>query len=73
MDQLVGWITAHRPEVAEHMARQPAALLACPRDAIGAFLTRLRRRHGGVVEYLIDSGVDGATLDALRDTLLTDA
>jgi protein tyrosine/serine phosphatase len=70
MDQLVPWITAHRPEVAEHMARQPSALLACPRDAIGVFLARLRRRHGSVAGYLTDIGVDTATLDALRGNLL---
>jgi protein-tyrosine phosphatase len=72
MDRLVAWITAHRPEVAEHMARQPRALLECPQDAILVFLHRLRRRHGGVESYLADIGVDRATLDDLRATLLED-
>lgn len=70
MDGLVAWITAHRPEVAEHIARQPAAFLACPPQAIVAFLDGLRARHDGVHGYLADIGVDARTIESLADVLL---
>jgi hypothetical protein len=72
MDRLVDWITATRPEIAEHMARQPGAFLSCPPDAIVGLLRSLRRQHGSVDCYLADVGVPAATLDALRDALLED-
>ena len=72
VEKLVAWITLHRPEVAEHMARQPAAFLACPPEAIVGFLSSLRQRHGGVRLYLGDIGVDRATIEAVRDNLLTE-
>lgn len=72
MDRLVDWITANRPEVAEHMARQPQAFLACPPEAIAGFLDALRARHGSTDGYLASIGVTSATLDALRAVLLED-
>ena len=70
MDRLVEWIRSHRPEVAEAMASQPAAFLACPPEAIVRFLGELRARHGGVRLYLGDIGVTRATIEAVRDNLL---
>ena len=70
MAQLVAWITAHRPEVTEHMARQPAAFLSCPPDAILLFLDRLRERHGSVPAYLREVGVGDDVVTSLRGALL---
>lgn len=70
MGSLVEWITTHRPEVAEHMARQATAFLSCPREAIGRFLDSLRERHGSVHGYLAAIGVDDGALAAVRDNLL---
>ena len=71
MDQLVAWMARQRPEVAGvHMAKQPAAFLSCPPEAIVRFLVELRARHGGVRLYLGDIGVDRATIEAVRDNLL---
>ena len=72
MDRLVSWIVLHRPEVAEHMARQPSAFLACPPEAILRFLDGVRERHGGVRLYLGDIGVDRATIESVAVNLLTD-
>ena len=72
MDRLVAWIGLHRPEAAEHMARQPSAFLACPPAAILRFLDGLRERHGGVRLYLGDIGVDRATVESLAVNVLTD-
>ena len=72
MDRLVAWIGLHRPEVAEHMARQPSAFLACPPAAILRFLDGLRERHGGVRLYLGDIGVDRATIESMAVNVLTD-
>ena len=73
MDRLVAWTTAHRPEVAEHMARQPSPFLACPPDAIVAVLQHLRAQHGAIHLYLADIGVDRETTERLRDHLLEDS
>lgn len=70
MDRLVDWITTTRPEVAEHMARQPPVFLACPPDAIRRFLVGLRHRHGSTYGYLDAIGVSAVTVAALRAALL---
>jgi protein tyrosine/serine phosphatase len=70
MEKLVGWIKRHRPEVAEHMARQPTPFLACPPEAILRFLELLRARHGGVRLYLADIGIERTTLEGVQDALL---
>jgi hypothetical protein len=73
MDRLVEWVTTTRPEIAEHMARQPAAFLACPPGAILGFLDALRGRHGSIESYLHRIDVDTGMLNALRHALLEDS
>lgn len=70
MDRLVDWVMTNGPEVAEHVTRPPAAFLACPPAAVRSFLQRLREQHGSVEFYLADIGVERATVEFLRDTLL---
>lgn len=70
MDRLVAWVRTTRPEIAEHMARQPAAFLECPPEAILGFLNALRARHGSARGYLHDIGISHETVDTLRHVLL---
>ncbi|MGH9085496.1 MAG: tyrosine-protein phosphatase [Acidimicrobiales bacterium] len=72
MDRLVEWVTTHRPEIAEHMARQPAVFLECPPAAILRLLDGVREVHGSVEAYLTQIGVTESTVAALRDGLLQD-
>lgn len=73
MDHLVEWITSSRPEVAEHMARQPKVYLACPPEAIVGFLDGLRLRYGSIDGYLDAIGVYEDVVAALRHALLEEA
>lgn len=70
MDHLVSWITTHRPEIAEHMARQPTVFLECPPAAILRFLDGVRDIHGSVEAYLTQIGVTERTIASLRHELL---
>lgn len=65
MDELVVWYREERPEVVEQMAQQPAHLLACPPEAMLAFLAHLRLEHGSVRQYLVDAGTAPQALDDL--------
>jgi protein-tyrosine phosphatase len=73
MDQLVAWLTATRPDLLEEMARQPKAYLACPPEAMHAFLAALRARFGSVAGYLDGIGVPADVRSALREVLLQPA
>ena len=70
MAQLVAWLTARRPDLTDHMAQQPAALLACPPGAIRGFLASLRDRYGSTDGYLAAIGVNADTRTLVRETLL---
>lgn len=70
MAKLVEWVREQRPEAADAMARQPAAFLSCPPEAMHVFLARVRLRWGSVDGYLGSIGVEPATLAAVRETLL---
>jgi hypothetical protein len=70
MAKLVEWVREQRPEAADAMARQPAAFLSCPPEAMHVFLARLRRRWGSVDAYLASIGVEPETLASVRSALL---
>jgi protein-tyrosine phosphatase len=70
MEPLVAWIVAERPEVAEHMARQPPSYLACPPDAMLTFLEHVRTKHGSIAGYVSEQGVSDETVARLRSALL---
>jgi protein-tyrosine phosphatase len=72
MAKLVEWVEARSPEAADAMAKQPAAFLSCPPEAMHVFLDRVRERWGSVEGYLDSIGVDGATVAAVRAALLGD-
>jgi hypothetical protein len=66
MTALVAALTVSRPELADHMAKQPPPLLACPPKAIRRFLDGLRDRYGSTDAYLHAIGVDRGTRAAMR-------
>lgn len=69
MDQLVAWHVEHQPELVDAMS-QRRHFLACPPEAMLAFLDRVRCRFGSAESYLADVGVAPSTLTRLRDLLL---
>ncbi len=70
MEKLVDWIREHRPEAADAMARQPAAFLSCPPEAMHVFLARVRKQWGSIAGYLASIGIDGTTISAVRSAFL---
>ncbi|MDQ1396458.1 MAG: protein-tyrosine phosphatase [Acidimicrobiaceae bacterium] len=70
MAKLVEWVVASHPEHADTMTQQPAAILACPPEAMLEFLDRTRARYGSAVDYARSIGIDDVTIDALRALLL---
>ena len=71
MEKLVEWVQGRGAEAADAMAKQPAAFLGCPPEAMHVFLARVRRQWGSVDGYLRSIGVDGATVTAVRQAFLT--
>jgi protein-tyrosine phosphatase len=70
MAKLVDWVRTQRPEAADAMARQPAAFLSCPPEAMHVFLARVRLRWGSVDRYLDSIGVGAPTRAGVRAALL---
>jgi protein-tyrosine phosphatase len=70
MAKLVEWVQARSPEAADAMAKQPAAFLSCPPEAMHVFLARIRAQWGSVAGYLRGIGVEDDTLDAVRAAFL---
>jgi protein-tyrosine phosphatase len=52
------------------VALAAVAFLQAPRAGMLLFLERLREEHGSAHDYAVDTGVDRATLDALRERLV---
>lgn len=73
MERLSEWIAANHPEAADMMAQQPAALMACPPEAMRAFLDDLTDRHGGAEGYLLAHGIESEIVLSLRGQLLESA
>lgn len=70
MEKLVEWVRSRGPEAADAMAKQPAAFLSCPPEAMHVFLARIRQGWGSIEGYLRSIGVTGGTLDAVRAAFL---
>jgi protein-tyrosine phosphatase len=70
IEQLLAWLKASRPDLAEEMLHQPRALLGSPPEAMFAFLARLRHRFGSVGGYLGGIGVGQTEISRLRQVLL---
>lgn len=70
MAKLVEWVRSQRPEAADAMARQPAAFLSCPPEAMHVFLARVRLRWGSVDRYLDSIGVGAQARAGVRAALL---
>lgn len=66
----LAWASTADPDLLEAMATQPPAYLAAPRDAALVTLDAVRRRHGSVEAYVAGIGVQDATVERLRSTLL---
>ena len=71
MARRLAWLQASDPLAAAAMAGQPAGWLAAPAEVMRTVLRHLREIHDGPDGYLADHGVDPATLDALRQSVLT--
>lgn len=73
IEELVAWLVATGRDGAEEMPRQPKALLACPPEAMHAFLAGVRSRFGSPTGYLRTVGVTEEVLAGLREALLEPA
>jgi protein-tyrosine phosphatase len=70
MANLVDWVVATHPQLADHMAQQPPAMPACRPEAMLELLDRIRARYGSVDGYLGRVGVSDDTIERLRSNLL---
>ncbi len=70
MEKLVAWVREHRPESADAMTAQPAAILSCPAEAMLGFLDHVRTAWGSIDAYLTDVGVPEETITTVRAALL---
>jgi protein tyrosine/serine phosphatase len=71
MSRFKEWIITTFPDYADSMSQQPDAFLAAPAEAMHLFLERVRATFGSVEDYVRGLGVSDATLDAVRENLLT--
>ena len=71
MGRFKEWIVATFPDYADSMTQQPEAFLEAPAEAMHLFLERVRAAFGSVDGYVTGLGVSDATLDAVRENLLT--
>jgi protein-tyrosine phosphatase len=70
MVQMVAWMRATYPDMGADPTPLQAAMLGADAPAMEHLLATLRQRHGSPEGYARHAGVDGATLDALRASLL---
>jgi protein-tyrosine phosphatase len=66
----VAWAEANDRELAAELASLPPWALHAPMPVMEAFLGILRERHGSIVGYLTDAGVERGVLDELCSRLL---
>jgi hypothetical protein len=52
------------------MTSQPPEYLEAPRQTMVSFLEQVDERHGSMEEYVTGLGVDEATIDRLRSTII---
>ena len=70
MAAFVDWLTLTHPEALDAMTSQPPEYLEAPIEAMEGFLDRVEQRHGSIEGYVTGLGVDAATIDRLRTTLV---
>lgn len=70
MAAFVDWLTVTYPEALDSMTSQPPEYLEAPREAMTAFLDHVDDRYGSVDGLAAHLGVEPATVDRLRTTLL---
>jgi protein-tyrosine phosphatase len=70
MAAFVDWLTITHPEALDAMTSQPPEYLEAPMEAMEGFLDRVEQQHGSIEGYVTGLGVDAATIDRLRTTLV---
>jgi protein-tyrosine phosphatase len=65
------WIELHEPDFAAYLAEIPYERRAARPEKIRGFLDLFRHQFGSAEQFLVNLGVDGDRLRALRDRLLT--
>ena len=70
MAAFVDWLTVTYPEAIDAMTSQPPEYLEAPHEAMLSFLERVDEHHGSMEGYVTELGVDAATLERLRTTLV---
>jgi hypothetical protein len=70
MAAFVDWLTVTYPEAIDSMTSQPPEYLEAPLEAMATFLERVDERFGSMEGYVDSLGVDAATIDRLRATII---
>jgi protein-tyrosine phosphatase len=70
MAAFVDWLTVAHPEAMDAMTSQPPEYLEAPIEAMDTFLDEVDRRFGSMGGYAKSIGLDEATVDGLRATLV---
>ena len=68
----LAWAEENDPGMVAEIGRLPEWAFLAREPTVTAFLDMLRERHGSIEAYLVDAGVEIATLDALRTRLLVE-
>jgi protein tyrosine/serine phosphatase len=70
MAAFVDWLTVTYPEALDSMTSQPPEYLEAPHEAMTAFLEHIDDTYGSVEGLAAQLGVEPATVDRLRATLV---
>jgi protein tyrosine/serine phosphatase len=70
IERFVAWMADNAPQALEEMGKIPDAFIRSPVEAMRLFLADVRDRFGSVEGYAASVGVDGRTVEAMRDHLL---
>ena len=70
IERFTAWMVDNAPEAIENLDTIPDAFTRSPAEAMRLFLDDVRERFGSVEGYAESVGVDGPTVDAMRDQLL---
>ena len=73
MAAFVDWLTVTYPDALDSMTSQPPEYLEAPPEAMTGFLEHVDERYGSAEGYVTSLGVDAATIDRLRATLVEPA
>jgi protein-tyrosine phosphatase len=70
MAAFVDWLTVTYPEALDSMTSQPPEYLEAPHQTMVSFLEQVDERHGSMEGCVTELGVDPATIDRLRSTII---